>query len=376
MAELTNDIQRFFVEHTRLGIPVVFHEECLHGQAAVDATSFSQPIGLGATFDPELVRRLFEMTAAEARARGTHQALTPVVDVAREPRWTGRETLRRGSVSGLRWGSRPCRLPGRRDVPGQGHVIATLKHFAAHGQPESGTNCAPVNVSERVLREVFLYPFKEALHKGGAISVMASYNEIDGVPSHASKWLLRDILRKEWGFKGYVVSDYFAIRELHERPELFGNHLAEDGRQAALLAAQAGVNIELPDPDCYPHLVDLVRKGVLKESLLDELVAPMLAWKFRLGLFEDPYVDPAVAERIVGCEAHRALALQAARETITLLKNDGGLAPLDAHQIKTIAVIGPNADRQMLGGYGSVRHLPRCCRASGPRRPVGPRSLS
>ncbi len=120
------------------------------------------------------------------------------------------------------------------------------------------------------------------------------------------------------------------------------------------LAVQAGVNIELPDPDCYPHLVDLVRKGVLKESLLDELVAPMLAWKFRLGLFEDPYVDPAVAERIVGCEAHRELALQAARETITLLKNDGGLAPLDPRKIKTIAVIGPNADRQMLGGYSGV----------------------
>ncbi len=356
MAELTNEIQRFFVENTRLGIPVVFHEECLHGQAAIDATSFSQPIGLGATFDPELVRRLFEMTAAEARARGTHQALTPVVDVAREPRW-GRveETYGEDPYLVSRLGIAAVQgFQGDSTFKDKKHVIATLKHFAAHGQPESGTNCAPVNVSERVLREVFLYPFKQALQKGGAISVMASYNEIDGVPSHANKWLLRDILRKEWRFKGYVVSDYFAIRELHERPELFGNHLAEDGRQAAALAVKAGVNIELPDPDCYPHIVDLVRKGVLKESLIDELVMPMLAWKFRLGLFEDPYVDPTVAERIVGCEAHRTLALQAARETITLLKNDGGLAPLDPHQIRTIAVIGPNADRRMLGGYSGV----------------------
>jgi beta-glucosidase len=356
MAELTNDVQRFFVENSRLGIPVVFHEECLHGHAALDATQFSQPIGLGATFDPELVRRLFEMTAAEARARGTHQALTPVVDVAREPRW-GRveETYGEDPYLVSRMGTAAVQgFQGDATFRDKKHVIATLKHFAAHGQPESGTNCAPVNVSERILREVFLYPFKEALQKGGAISVMASYNEIDGVPSHANQWLLRGILRKEWGFKGYVVSDYFAIRELHERPELFGNHLAEDGRQAALFAAQAGVNIELPDPDCYPHLVDLVRKGVLKESLLDELVAPMLAWKFRLGLFEDPYVDPAVAERIVGCDAHRELALQAARETITLLKNDGGLAPLDPHQAQTIAVIGPNADRRMLGGYSGV----------------------
>jgi beta-glucosidase len=373
MAELTNDIQKFFLENTRLGIPVVFHEECLHGHAAIDGTSFSQPIGLGATFDPELVRRLFEMTAAEARARGTHQALTPVVDVAREPRW-GRveETYGEDPYLVSRMGIAAVQgFQGDATFQDKKHVIATLKHFAAHGQPESGTNCAPVNVSQRILREVFLYPFKEALQKGGAVSVMASYNEIDGVPSHANKWLLRDVLCREWGFKGYVVSDYFAIRELHERPELFGNHLAEDGRQAAELAVKAGVNIELPDPDCYPHLVDLVRKGILKESLIDELVAPMLAWKFRLGLFEDPYVNPAVAERIVGCEAHRALALQAARETITLLKNDGGLAPLDPQKIGTIAVIGPNADRQMLGGYSGV---PKHCTTllQGIRDRVGP----
>ncbi len=356
MAELTNDIQKFFIENTRLGIPVVFHEECLHGHAAVDGTSFPQPIGLGATFDPELVRRLFEMTAEEARVRGTHQALTPVLDVAREPRW-GRveETYGEDPYLVSRLGIAAVQgFQGDATFQDKKHVIATLKHFAAHGQPESGTNCAPVNVSQRVLREVFLYPFQQAIQKGGAISVMPSYNEIDGVPSHANKWLLRDVLRKEWGFKGYIVSDYFAVRELHERPELFGNHLAEDGRQAAALAAQVGVSIELPDPDCYPHIIELVRKGVLKESLIDTLVAPMLAWKFRLGLFEDPYVDPAVAERIVGCKAHRELALQAARETITLLKNDGGLAPLDPRRIQTIAVIGPNADRQMLGGYSGV----------------------
>jgi len=356
MAELTNDIQKFFLENTRLGIPVVFHEECLHGHAAVDGTSFPQPIGLGATFDPELVLRLFEMTAAEARARGTHQALTPVVDVAREPRW-GRveETFGEDPYLVSRLGIAAVQgFQGDATFQDKQHVIATLKHFAAHGQPESGTNCAPVNVSQRILREVFLYPFKKALEEGGAISVMASYNEIDGVPSHASKWLLRDVLRKEWGFKGYVVSDYFAVRELNERPDLFGNHLAEDRAQAAALAVRAGVNIELPDPDCYPYLVELVRKGLVKERLIDELVAPMLAWKFRLGLFEDPYVDPAVAERIVGCDAHRELALQAARETITLLKNDSGLAPLNPHKIRTIAVIGPNADRQMLGGYSGV----------------------
>jgi beta-glucosidase len=359
MAELTNAIQKFFIENSRLGIPVIFHEECLHGHAAIDGTSFPQPIGLAATFDPELVRELFEMTAGEARARGAHQALTPVVDVAREPRW-GRveETygedpylVSRMAVAAVQG------FQGDAAFKDKKHIIATLKHFAAHGQPESGTNCAPANVSERLLREVFLTPFKQATQKGGAISVMASYNEIDGVPSHANKWLLRDVLRREWGFRGYVVSDYFAVRELHDRPELFGNHLAENGKQAAALAAKAGVNIELPDPDCYPHLVELVRKGELKESLIDTLIFPMLEWKFRLGLFEDPYVDPAAAARIVGCEAHRALALQAARETITLLQNNGPTVPLDPRRIKTLAVIGPNADRRLLGGYsGRPRH--------------------
>lgn len=359
MAELTNAIQKFFVENSRLKIPVIFHEECLHGHAAKDGTSFSQPIGLGATFDPELVRRLFEMTAEEARVRGTHQALTPVVDVAREPRW-GRveETYGEDPYLVACMGIAAVQgFQGDATFKDKKHIIATLKHFAAHGQPESGTNCAPVNVSERLLREVFLSTFKQAIQKGGAISVMASYNEIDGVPSHANKWLLRDVLRKEWGFNGFVVSDYFAIRELHERPEFFGNHLAADGKEAAALAVKAGVNIELPDADCYPNIVELVRKGILKESMLDELIAPMLLWKFKLGLFEDPYTDRDAAERIVGCEAHRELALQAARETITLLKNDGGIAPLDPQKIKTIAVIGPNADRQLLGGYsGQPKH--------------------
>lgn len=355
-AELTNAIQKFFLENSRLGIPVMFHEECLHGLAAVGSTSFPQPIGLGATFDTDLVQRIFEATACEARIRGTHQALTPVVDVAREPRW-GRveETYGEDPYLVSRMGIAAVRgFQGDASFADKQHVIATLKHFAAHGQPESGTNCAPVNVSARVLRETFLFTFKEAITKAGAISVMASYNEIDGVPSHANQWLLRDVLRQEWGFKGYVVSDYYAIRELNERPDLYGHHLAEDGKQAAALAVKAGVNIEMPDPDCYKHLAELVQEGRVSESALDELIAPMLEWKFKLGLFEDPFVDPVAAEKIVGCEAHNKLALEAARKTITLLKNDGSVAPLNKANIKTIAVIGPNADRVMLGGYSGV----------------------
>jgi beta-glucosidase len=373
-ARLTNDIQRFFVEESRLGIPVVFHEECLHGQAAREGTSFPQPIGLGATFDPDLVERLYAMTAAEARARGTHQALTPVVDVARDPRW-GRveETFGEDPWLVARMGVAAVRgFQGDATFADGRHVIATMKHFAAHGQPESGINCAPVNVSMRILREVFLSTFKAAIVEGGALSVMASYNEIDGVPSHANRWLLQDVLRGEWGFDGFVVSDYFAIRELAERPELYGHHVAADGREAAVLAVRAGVSIELPDPDCYPHLVALVREGVIPVSLIDEQVRPMLRAKFRLGLFERPYVDPDAADRIVREPAHRALAYEAASKTITLLQNDFGLLPIDTSKVRTLAVIGPNADRLMLGGYsGAPLHASTVLEGIRERVPAG-----
>ena len=354
-AELTNAIQAFFLEHSRLGIPVIFHEECLHGHAAPEGTSFSQPIGLAGTFNPELVEALYAMTAHEARVRGTHQALTPVVDVARDPRW-GRveETFGEDPYLVTRMGSAAVRgFQGDATFKDGRHVIATLKHFVAHGQPESGMNCAPANVSERVLRETFLATFK-ACFQAGAISVMPSYNEVDGVPSHANRWLMRDVLRGEWGFQGFAVSDYYAIWELGYRPDTHGHFVAANKEESCALAVKAGVNIELPEPDCYLHLVELVKKGVLQEGELDELVAPMLYWKFRLGLFDDPYVDPSVAAGVVGCDDHRELALHAARETITLLKNEGGFAPLDASKLETIAVIGPNAQRSLLGGYSGV----------------------
>lgn len=355
-AELTNDIQRFFREESRLGIPVVFHDECLHGHAAVGGTSFPQPIALGATFDPSLVERLYAMTALEARSRGVHQALTPVVDVARDPRW-GRveETFGEDPYLCSRMGVAAVRgFQGDATFRDKTRVMATLKHFVAHGQPEAGQNCAPANVSMRELREVFLPPFKAAVQEAHAVSVMPSYNEVDGVPSHANRWLLQDVLRGEWGFDGFTVSDYYAIWELHDRPDTHGHFVAANKREAAVLAVRAGVNCELPEPDCYTHLKELVRSGALQEAELDALVAPMLLWKLRFGLFDDPYVDPDVAERVVGQPAHRALALEAALDAITLLKNENDLLPLDPAARSTIAVIGPNADRTLLGGYSGV----------------------
>lgn len=355
-AELTNAIQKFFLEQSRLGIPVIFHEECLHGQAAQEGTSFPQPIALGATFNPALVERLYAMTAQEARLRGCNQALTPVVDVAREPRW-GRveETYGEDPFLVSRLGIAAVKgFQGEKKFKEKKNVIATLKHFVAHAQPEGGQNCAPTEVSQRTLREVFLFPFKEVFDKAGCISVMASYNEVDAVPSHANEWLLRDVLRKEWGFKGFVVSDYYAIWELSYRPDTHGHFLAADRKEAARLAVKAGVNIELPDPDCYLNLVELVKEGSLKEAELDELIAPMLYWKFEMGLFDDPYTDPEEAGRVVGCAENGKLALEAAHEAITLLQNQNQTVPLDKSKIKTLAVIGPNSDRSLLGGYSGV----------------------
>lgn len=351
--ELTNQIQKFFIENSRLGIPVIFHEECLHGLASNGATSFPQPIALGSSFNPALVEELYAMSAEEARVRGAHQALTPVVDVARDARW-GRveETFGEDPYLVSQLGVAAVKgFQGDASFDNKKHVIATLKHFAAHGEPESGMNCAPVNVSERVLREIFLFPFKEAIDKANAISVMASYNEIDGVPSHASTWLLRKILRDDWGFEGFVVSDYYAIWELNNRPDTHAHSVARDKKQAAELAVKAGVNIELPEPDCYLNLVDLVQEGTIEEKQLDELIAPMLYWKFKMGLFEDPYLDPGPAEKISGSAKNRQIALKGAQESIILLKNENELLPLKKDNIKKIAVIGPNANRSLLGGY-------------------------
>ena len=356
MATLANKLQKFFIEETRLGIPVIFHEECLHGLAAKDATSYPQPIGLAATFDPELIENIYGSIAEDARSRGVHQALTPVVDVAREPRW-GRveETFGEDTYLVSQMGLAAVRgFQGDSTFKDKKHIMATLKHFAAHGQPESGSNCGPVNVSERLLRDTFLVPFKQAIQEGGVASVMASYNEIDGVPSHANKWLLKDVLRDEWGFKGFIVSDYYAITELYRSDNTHSHSVARDKSDAAMLAVNAGVNIETPDPDCYPNVERLFRECKVEESVIDKLVTPMLEYKFRLGLFDDPYVKPDEIQNAVRLESQRSLALKAAHETITLLKNEGDLLPLDPSKIGTIAVIGPNADRILLGGYSGT----------------------
>jgi beta-glucosidase len=347
-AEFNNAVQKFLAEHTRLGIPAIVHEESLHGFVAPGATSFPQAIALAGTWDTSLVEEVFSVAASEIRARGGQQALTPVLDVARDPRW-GRteETYGEDPYLASRIGV-ACIKGFQGQGPGidNQHIIATAKHFAVHGQPEGGRNAAPGNYSARIVREVFLPSFQAAIMEGGAMSVMPSYNEIDVVPSHANKWLLQDVLRGEWGFKGFIVSDYEGITQLETL-----HHVVHNKEEAARKALEAGVDIELPDIDAYGTLAQQIKAGEIPEALLDQTVARILRAKFLLGLFENRYVDPDNAVKVSNSPEHRELARKAAREAIILLKNQNNLLPLDQTKLKTIAVIGPNAAQCHLGGY-------------------------
>jgi beta-glucosidase len=347
--EFANAIQKFLVEETRLKIPALMHEEALHGFAAPSGTSFPQAIGLAATFDPALVEEVFTVAARQSRGRGVQHVLAPVVDVARDPRW-GRieETYGEDPFLVARMGVAAVRgFQGRRaaDAPiDSAHVIATAKHFTAHGTPEGGRNTAPGNYSAHVIREVFLPPFEAVVREAAVGSVMASYNELDGVPSHANRWLLGDLLRGEWKFPGLIVSDYFGVKELEQK-----HHVVVDLRAAGRRAIEAGVDLEVPEAEGYGTLVEELQAGRVSPAAVDRAVSKVLRAKFQLGLFEHPYTPAATPEP--ERPADRALARRAAEEAVILLKNDKGILPLDPARVKAIAVLGPNAEVCRLGGY-------------------------
>jgi beta-glucosidase len=347
-AVLRNAMQRYLVEKTPLGIPALMQGEALHGFMSNGATSFPQALGLASTWDPALVREVFTAAADEMASAGVNQAFTPVLDLARDPRW-GRteETYGEDPYLVSRIGVAAIEgLQGPNILIDRHHVLATAKHFAVHGEPEGGTNTAPGNYSERVIRESFLAPFRAAVEEAQVGSVMASYNEIDGIPSHVNSWLLDQVLRQEWGFRGYVTSDGGALQML-----VTTHHVAADNADAARQALAAGVDFDLSDGSVYRTLFDQVKEGKVPEWEVDRALSRILACKFRLGLFEDPYVDPDYAQRITNSPEHRQLALRAAQEAIVLLKNEGNLLPLNLSKLKTIAVIGPNAADVHLGGY-------------------------
>jgi beta-glucosidase len=347
-AEFVNAIQHWVMDHTRLQVPAMFHEEALHGLAAMKGTNFPVPIALASSWDPSLVERVMTVAAREARARGAQQVLSPVLDLARDPRWgrteeTYGEDPQLVSEMGLAairgyQGPMPTLTPG--------HVFATAKHFAAHGPNEGGINTAPTQVPERELREELLWPFERAIKEGPVMSVMPSYNEVDGVPSTASQFLLKHVLREEWGFQGFIVSDYNAIEQLANRHKIAGS-MAE----AAKLALAAGVDLELPDRQGYATLVDEVKAGRIDERLVDDAARHVLRLKFLAGLFEHPYADPDEAERVTNTPDAQALALEAARQSMVLLKNERATLPLDRSTIKRLAVVGPDAGDVHLGGY-------------------------
>ena len=349
-AILRNAVQRYQLEKTRLGIPVIFPGEALHGYMEYGSTSFPQALGLASTWDPALVKEIFTVIGDEAGSRGNDQVFSPVLDIARDPRW-GRteETYGEDPFLVSRMGVAAIEgLQGDSFRIGRHHVMATAKHFAVHGQPEGGTNTAPGNISERVIRESFLVPFQSAVQRAHVGSVMASYNEIDGVPAHMNHWLLDRVLRQEWGFDGYISSDDDGVELLAT-----GHHVAYDLADAARKALAAGVDFDISDfpSPSYAGLAEQVKSGMVPMSELDRAVAHVLAAKFRLGLFDNPYVDPDYAEKINNSPEHRKLAIEAARKAIVLLKNDKNLLPLDLTKVKTIAVIGPNAADVHLGGY-------------------------
>ena len=352
-ARAVNRIQKYLRENTRLGIPALFHEECLSGYMGKRGTTFPQSIGLASTFNPELVEEIAKAIRKQLLAIGARQGLSPVLDIARDLRW-GRMEETYGEDPYLVACMAVAYVKGLQGSDPKEGVLATLKHFVGHGAPEGGRNHSPVDVSERVLREVHMFPFEAAVRVAKAGSVMNAYHDIDGVPCAASRKLLTDILRGEWGFDGIVVSDYCSIRMLHT------DHLvAEDLQQAGILAVEAGLDVELHFTECYgERLVDAVRKGLITEAAVDEAVRRHLRVKFLLGLFDDPFVDEERVAEAFESEEHRKLALEAARQSMVLLKNDNGLLPLSP-KLKRIAVLGPSAHstRNLLGDYAYSAHV-------------------
>jgi beta-glucosidase len=353
--EYINAAQRWAIEETRLGIPLLFHEESLHGYVAPNATSFPQSIALASTWDRELLTDIFGVASYEMRLRGVHTTLAPVVDVARDPRW-GRieETYGEDPYLVSEMGLAVVRGYQGEDLPlADNRVFVTLKHMTGHGQPENGINIGPAQVSERELRTIFFPPFERLVEELPVMQIMASYNEIDGLPSHVNNWLLRDVLRDEWGYEGLVVSDYFAIRETITRHAMFDN--IDD---AAVRALEAGVDVELPHGDAYLRLPELVAEGRITETQIDEAVRRILRLKFLSGVWENPYADGEEAVANTATPEAIALARTAAQRAITLLENRNDTLPLNASEIGTLAVIGTHAVDTPIGGYSDIpRHV-------------------
>lgn len=352
-AKMANAIQAYLMNHTRLGIPAIVHEECCSGYTALGATCFPQIIGLASTWMPELAEQMTGIIRAQMRAVGAHQGLAPVLDVVRDPRW-GRveETFGEDPLFASQMGIAYVRgLQGDNLRAG---VMATGKHFLGHGISEAGMNCTPVHIGPRELRDVIAMPFQAVIQEAHLASAMNAYSELDGVVVAASRTILTDLLRGEIGFDGLVVSDYRAISMLYDY-----HGVALNEAHAACLALNAGIDVELPETKCYgAPLMHAVKSGFVGESLIDTSVERILRKKFELGLFENPFVDVEGVMAVYETPAQRQLARQIAEQSIVLLKNAGDALPLSKN-LKHIAVIGPNAHeaRHLFGDYSHPAHI-------------------
>lgn len=346
-ARATNAIQRYMLDSTRLGIPLLLSEEAPHGHMAIGATVFPTAIGQASTWNPNLIKRMASTIAQETYAVGGKNGYGPVLDLARDPRWSRtEETYGEDPYLIGRMGSAMIRGFQGDKLGQEDKIIGTLKHFVAYAAPDGGHNGESVSFGERSLRQYFLPPFEHAV-KSGAGSVMTAYNSIDGIPCSANPWLLKDILRKDWGFTGFVVSDLLSISGLNG-----GHATAATAEEAASQSIHAGLDVDLSGSGYGPNLLKAVQQGLVEPAVLDTAVARVLRMKFNLGLFDRPYVDEKIVAQKVATAQNRTVAREVARESIILLKNERNLLPL-SKSLKRIAVIGPNADNgyNQLGDY-------------------------
>ena len=345
-AKAGNALQKYVMENTRLGIPMFLAEEAPHGHMAIGATVFPTGIGMAATWSPELVKEVGQVIAKEIRSQGGHISYGPVLDLTRDPRWSRvEETFGEDPVlSGILGASMVDGLGGG-NLSQKYATIATLKHFLAYAVPEGGQNGNYASVGIRDLHQNFLPPFRKAID-AGALSVMTSYNSIDGIPCTSNHYLLTQLLRNEWKFCGFVVSDLYSIEGIHE-----SHFVALTKENAAIQSVTAGVDVDLGG-DAYTNLCHAVQSGQMDKTVIDTAVCRVLRMKFEMGLFEHPYVDPKIAAKTVRRKEHIELARKIAQSSITLLKNENSILPL-SKTINKVAVIGPNADNRynMLGDY-------------------------
>ena len=342
-------LQEAVVARSRFGIPAFIYEECLHGLLATGATQFPQAIAMACAFNPELVEEVFTATAAEAKARGSQACFSPNLDVCTDPRWGRAEetwgedpyvisVAARAIITGMQ-GAKADYLPDDR-------IATSVKHFAGYGQGIGGRNFAPSHIGPVEMQNVTLAPFRAAIIEAGAVGLMASHGEIDGVPAHADIELLDDTLRQDWGFDGYVVSDWDDIRRIYS---LHG--VAANEAESAIMGLKAGVDIELANNGVYMMLPQLVRDGAISETFVRRAAERILRAKFKCGLFDLPFAQPEESKRISRSAPHRALALKMAEESVVLLKNEDNLLPLNPKKSSRILVVGPNAASVHLGGY-------------------------